>query len=144
PVRVAPCARRTVQGLVPGPFKIDQAPRVIMVLQGAHTVFRQIFSDGLAVPPDPQPSRLGYSVGRWVADAFVVEPSGSTTKHRWMHWGIREAKLGASRGGFGAATSATWTCKFVDGGAGSGLGSRGSKGGNCGGPGLNAVRQTAC
>src|SRR5262245_18093934 len=51
-----------------------------MVLYEADTVFRQIFSDGRALPVDPQPSWLGYSVGKWVVDAFVVETVGFNDK----------------------------------------------------------------
>ena len=51
-----------------------------MVLYEADTVFRQIFSDGRTLPPDPQPSWLGYSVGKWAGDAFVVETVGFNDK----------------------------------------------------------------
>jgi len=51
-----------------------------MVLYEADTVFRQIFSDGRTLPPDPQPSWLGYSVGKWMGDAFVVETVGFNDK----------------------------------------------------------------
>jgi len=76
------CALPTLplEGLVPAPFKIVQTPRLTMVLYEADTVFRQVFSDGRALPPDPQPSWLGYSVGKWVADSFVVETVGFTDK----------------------------------------------------------------
>jgi hypothetical protein len=69
-----------LQGLVPAPFKIVQTPRIMMVLYEADTVFRQIFNDGRALPPDPEPSWLGYSVGKWVGDAFVVETVGFNDK----------------------------------------------------------------
>jgi len=69
-----------LQSLVPAPFKIVQTPRLTMVLYEADTVFRQIFSDSRALPPDPQPSWLGYSVGKWMGDAFVVETVGFNDK----------------------------------------------------------------
>lgn len=69
-----------IQGLVPAPFKIVQTPRLTMVLYEVDTVFRQIFSDGRSLPPDPQPSWLGYSVGKWEGDAFVVETIGFNNK----------------------------------------------------------------
>ena len=47
-----------------------------MVLYEADSVFRQIFSDGRTLPSDPQPSWLGYSVGKWMGDAFVVDTIG--------------------------------------------------------------------
>jgi hypothetical protein len=69
-----------LQGLVPAPFKIVQTPRVTMVLYEADTIFRQIFTDGRSLPPDPQPSWLGYSVGKWAGDTFVVETVGLNDK----------------------------------------------------------------
>jgi hypothetical protein len=69
-----------LQGLVPAPFKIVQTPRLMMVLYEADTVFRQIFNDGRTLPPDPQPSWLGYSVGKWMGDAFVAETVGLNDK----------------------------------------------------------------
>ncbi len=69
-----------LQGLVPAPFKLVQTPRLMMVLYEADTVFRQIFSDGRPLPDDPQPSWLGYSVGKWMGDTFVVETVGFNDK----------------------------------------------------------------
>ena len=39
-------------------------------------VVRQIFLDGRALPQDPSPSFMGYSVGRWEGDTLVVETIG--------------------------------------------------------------------
>lgn len=39
-------------------------------------IFRQVFTDGRPLPPALNPSWLGYSVGRWDGDTFVVETSG--------------------------------------------------------------------
>jgi hypothetical protein len=61
------------------PFKIVTTPAVtIMLLEGPYpmSTFRQIFTDGRRLPPDPQPTWLGYSVGRWEGDALVVDTSG--------------------------------------------------------------------
>jgi hypothetical protein len=69
-----------LESLVPAPFKLVQTPRLTMVLYEADTVFRQIFSDGRALPQDPQPSWLGYSIGKWVENAFVVETIGFNDK----------------------------------------------------------------
>ena len=48
----------------------------MLVLYEADTFFRQIHTDGRKPPVDPQPSWLGYSVGRWEGDALVVEVTG--------------------------------------------------------------------
>jgi hypothetical protein len=69
-----------IETLTPAPFKIVQTPKIMMVLYEDNTNFRQIFSDGRKLPPDPQPSWLGYSVGKWSGDAFVAETIGMNDK----------------------------------------------------------------
>ena len=64
----------------PSPFKIVQTPGLILVLYEADTVFRQIYLDGRKHPNDPQPSWLGYSVGRWDGDSLVVDAVGFTDR----------------------------------------------------------------
>lgn len=80
PPTLCPLPSLPLEAHVPAPFKIVQTPRLTMVLYEADTIFRQIFSDGRALPPDPQPSWLGYSVGKWMGDAFVVETVGFNDK----------------------------------------------------------------
>jgi hypothetical protein len=60
----------------PSPFKIVQMPRLIIMLYEKDTTYRQIFMDGRPLPRDPNPSFMGYSIGRWEADALVVESVG--------------------------------------------------------------------
>ncbi len=62
--------------LVPYPFKILQTPAQLVVLFEPFIDYRQIFTDGRALPKDPQPTWMGYSVGRWDGDALVVESAG--------------------------------------------------------------------
>jgi len=38
--------------------------------------YRQIFLDGRGLPPDPNPSFMGYSVGHWDGDTLVIESVG--------------------------------------------------------------------
>jgi hypothetical protein len=57
-------------------FKMIQAPRETVVLFDDGDPSRQIFTDGRSVPNDISPSWMGYSVGRWQGDIFVVETSG--------------------------------------------------------------------
>jgi len=61
---------------VPYPFKIIETPGNMVILYEAIHSYRQIFTDGRALPKDPNPAWLGYSVGRWEKDVFVVESSG--------------------------------------------------------------------
>jgi hypothetical protein len=63
--------------LHPEPRKIIQAPRQIVILYEGNGGVRQIFTDGRPLPAnDPQPWWFGYSTGKWVGDALVVETSG--------------------------------------------------------------------
>jgi len=68
---------------LPYPYKIYQLPGVTVILYEGFTTFRQIFTDGRALPADPQPSWLGYSVGKWDGDTFVVDTVGINEK-TWM------------------------------------------------------------
>lgn len=64
----------------PFPHKMLQMPGEIVVLYEHDTTFRQIFMDGRALPKDPSPSWLGYSVGRWEGDQLVVDTIGFNDK----------------------------------------------------------------
>jgi hypothetical protein len=61
-----------------GPFKILQTPTVTAFLYETLVgmTFRQVFTDGRHLPPVSEPTWLGYSVGRWDGDAFVVDTDG--------------------------------------------------------------------
>jgi hypothetical protein len=48
------------------PFKIVQQPNLVVILYEYFGEFRQVFLDGRAPPKDPNPTWLGYSVGRWM------------------------------------------------------------------------------
>ena len=39
---------------------------------------RQIYTDGRKLPVDPNPSWMGYSIGRWEGDVLVVDSMGFT------------------------------------------------------------------
>jgi hypothetical protein len=56
--------------------KIIQTPGVMVVLSERDVTYRQIFTDGRALPRDPSPSFNGYSSGRWEGDTLVVETNG--------------------------------------------------------------------
>jgi hypothetical protein len=60
------------------PMKIVQTRSLIVLLYetSANSTFRQIFLDGRPLPKDPQPTWLGYSVGRWEGNTLVVETTG--------------------------------------------------------------------
>jgi hypothetical protein len=72
-----------LQGLLSEPIKIVQAPRVTMVLYEAGANFRQIYTDGRQLPTEFNlPAYLGYSVGRWEGQTFVVDSAGFNDKTR--------------------------------------------------------------
>ena len=62
--------------LVPQPFKIMHTPGITLVLYEEFAEFRQIFTDGRALPKNPQTAWFGYSVGKWEGESFVIESRG--------------------------------------------------------------------
>jgi hypothetical protein len=66
--------------VTPAPFKIVQTTGLMLFLYEADTTFRQIYLDGRKHPDDPQPSWLGYSVGRWEGESLVVDVVGITDR----------------------------------------------------------------
>jgi hypothetical protein len=68
-------------GLLSEPIKIVQAPRLTMVLYEVGNNHRQIYTDGRKLPTEFNlPAYLGYSIGRWERDTFVVETAGFNDK----------------------------------------------------------------
>ncbi len=80
PATLCPPPSLPVSDILPAPFKIIQLPRTTLFLYEGDTTFRQIFTDGRKLPEDPQPSWLGYSVGKWEGDWFVIETVGFNDK----------------------------------------------------------------
>lgn len=62
------------------PFKILQTPKLTALLHESFVgmIFRQVFTDGRPLPKASEvlPTWLGYSIGRWEGDTFVVESTG--------------------------------------------------------------------
>jgi hypothetical protein len=58
------------------PFKIVQTPGVTIILLEEFNNWRQIATDGRALPPIEKSGWYGYSVGRWDGDMFVVDTIG--------------------------------------------------------------------
>jgi hypothetical protein len=69
--------------VTPLPFKIVQNPDEAIILYEAFGQYRQVFMDGRELPKDPNPTWLGYSVGKWDGDALVVDTSGFNGK-AWL------------------------------------------------------------
>jgi hypothetical protein len=66
------------------PFQIVQTPNQVLILYMFEKRWRVIWTDGRALPADPDPRWYGYSVGRWVDDyTFVVQTVG-TDDRTWL------------------------------------------------------------
>lgn len=60
-----------------GMYRIVQSLNILAVLYDSGTGrYRQIYMDGRKLPDDPNPTWLGYSIGRWEGDTLVVESAG--------------------------------------------------------------------
>jgi len=60
------------------PFRILQTSQLTALLYEtvASMTFRQVYTDGRTLPSAAEPTWLGYSIGRWDGDVFVVETTG--------------------------------------------------------------------
>jgi len=56
-------------------MRVIQTPQLIVMLNPDLT-YRQIWMDGRKLETNPNPSWMGYSVGRWEGDTLVVESFG--------------------------------------------------------------------
>lgn len=68
-------------GLLSEPIKIVQAPRLTMILYEVQNLRRQVYTDGRSLPSEINlPAYMGYSIGHWDHDTFVVETAGFNDK----------------------------------------------------------------
>ena len=74
----------------PVPWRIVQTPGMTIILYEAFGQWRQIFTDGRPLPKDPNPTWLGYSVGKWEAIPSSSTRSGSTARPGSISRGTRE------------------------------------------------------
>ena len=57
--------------------RIVQTPAMIVILyESPNSPHRTVFMDGRDLPKDPNPSFLGYSIGRWEGDTLVITSTG--------------------------------------------------------------------
>ena len=58
-------------------MRIVQTPALMVLLyESPNSPHRTVFTDGRDLPKDPNPTWLGYSVGRWEGDTLVVTSAG--------------------------------------------------------------------
>jgi hypothetical protein len=112
----------------PPPRKILQLPGEIVILSERDVTYRQIFTDGRALPIDPAPTFNGFSVGKWEGDTLVVQTNGlrdgtwldrrgspiteqakMTERFRRVNYGLLEIELTIDDPG---AYSKPWTVKL--------------------------------
>ena len=64
--------------------RMVQTPTLMMMLyESPNSPHRTIFMDGRDLPKDPNPTWLGYSIGRWDGDWLVVTTAGFNDK-AWL------------------------------------------------------------
>jgi hypothetical protein len=68
---------------IPDGLKLVQTEDLTLLLHESRTIYRQIFTDGRPLPKDPQPTWMGYSIGHWDKDTFVVETIGQNGR-TWL------------------------------------------------------------
>ncbi len=68
---------------IPDGLKLVQTEDLTIFLYESRTIYRQVFTDGRPLPKDPQPTWMGYSIGHWEDDTFVVETIGQNGR-TWL------------------------------------------------------------
>src|SRR5215467_1846599 len=68
---------------IPDGLKVVHTPDLLIFLYESRTIYRQVFTDGRSLPKDAEPTWMGYSVGHWEGDTFVVETIGQNGK-TWL------------------------------------------------------------
>jgi hypothetical protein len=66
------------------PFQIVQTSNQVLILYMFEKRWRVIWTDGRALPTNPDPRWYGYSVGRWVDDSTLVVNSVGTDDRTWL------------------------------------------------------------
>jgi hypothetical protein len=77
----ANCVPSGMPGIMTQPYPIEflfQPDKVVMLIE-TYMQYRHIWTDGRALPEDPDPWFNGHSVGRWEGDTLVVETIGINT-----------------------------------------------------------------
>jgi hypothetical protein len=63
----------------PYPMEFLLTPGKVTIVIEAYTQVRHIYTDGRALPEEPEPKFFGTSIGRWEGDTLVARPSASTS-----------------------------------------------------------------
>lgn len=60
----------------PYPYEFLLTPGQVTIVTEAYMQVRHVYTDGRPLPPDPDPTFNGTSIGRWQGDTLVVETVG--------------------------------------------------------------------
>jgi hypothetical protein len=55
---------------------VQTPPLMVLLYESPNSPHRTVYTDGRDLPKDPNPTWLGYSVGRWDGDTFIVTTAG--------------------------------------------------------------------
>jgi hypothetical protein len=64
--------------------QIVQTPNQVLILYEFNKKWRNIWTDGRALPKDPDPRWWGYSVGKWVDDHTFVAQTAGIDDRTWL------------------------------------------------------------
>jgi hypothetical protein len=70
---------------LPHMLKFVHTPDLLVVLNEMNAGYRQVFTDGRALPEDPTPSWQGYSSATWSGDTLVIDTIG-VRDDTWIDW----------------------------------------------------------
>jgi hypothetical protein len=70
---------------LPHLLKFVHSPGLLVVLNEMNAGYRQVFTDGRALPKDPNPTWQGYSSAKWSGDTLVVDTNG-LRDDTWIDW----------------------------------------------------------
>jgi hypothetical protein len=70
---------------LPHMLKFVHTPGLLVMLNEMNAGYRQVFTDGRALPEEPTPSWQGYSSANWDGDTLVVDTIGMRDD-TWIDW----------------------------------------------------------
>lgn len=70
---------------LPHMLKFVHTPKILVVLNEMNAGYRQVFTDGRALPDSPTPSFQGYSTANWSGDTLIVDTIG-VRDDTWIDW----------------------------------------------------------
>lgn len=70
---------------MPHLLKFVHSPNLLVVLNEMNVGYRQVFTDGRALPKDPTPTWQGYSSAKWFGDTLVIDTLGFRDD-TWIDW----------------------------------------------------------